>query len=154
MLEFLLSKIGLVLIFGIAGFAWWKGGPGERAGATAVIVAWIVALAVQGMTRDFNQMLMLTVVDGLLALAMLVIAVSYSSLWLGVAMVLQGAVLAVHSIALGGGLTLRQYYIDLNVASSAMLWAMLFATIASWRGRSKRASRRAEPTGRAMANPV
>lgn len=148
---FLLSKIGLLLIFAVAGFAWWKGGQGERTGAAAVVVAWIVALAVQSLTAGYGQMVALTAVDGLLALAMLFIAFSYSSLWLGVAMVLQGGVLAVHSIALGGGLSSRDYFIALNLTSTAMLWAMVFATVGSWINRSRTEAKDAPSPPAALA---
>lgn len=139
MLGFILSKIGLLLIFGVAGFAWWKGGPGDREGALAVVVAWIVTLGLQALTPPGFHLRVFLVIDALLALAMLAIAFRHSSLWLGVAMLLQGGVLAIHSLALGQSISARNYYVALNLASSAMLWAIVFATIGSWMNRNRRA---------------
>lgn len=138
MLGFILSKIGLLLIFAVAGFAWWKGGPGEREGALAVVLAWIITLGLQALTPPGFHLRVFLIVDGLLALAMLAIAFRHSSLWLGVAMLLQGGVLAIHSMALGQSISARNYYVALNLASSAMLWAIVFATIGSWINRSRR----------------
>ena len=151
MLGFILSKIGLVLIFAVAGFAWWKGGAGEREGALAVVVAWIVSLATQALSPVDNRLQMLAVVDGGLALAMLAIALRYTSVWLGIAMLLQGAVLAVHSLGLGKAINLREYYIALNLSSTAMLLAMVFATIGSWIKRSKRTAKVAPAPPSALA---
>ena len=152
MIGYILSKIGLLLIFAVAGFAWWKGGPGEREGAAAVIVAWIVVLAGEVLTPREFRFLMLTVVDGARAAALLMIAFRHSSLWLGIAMLLQGAVLAVHSLGLGKAISLREYYLALNLASTAMLWAIVFATIGSWINRSKRAAKEAPQPPAALAS--
>lgn len=145
MIGFILSKVGLLLILVVAGFAWWKGATAEREGALAVVIAWLITLALQALLPHNHQLRVIAAVDGLLALALLVVAFRHSSLWLGMAMVLQGGVLAVHSLALGEAISARQYYIALNLASSAMLWAIVFATIGSWMNRSRQAKASTPP---------
>lgn len=141
MLGLIISKIGLLTLVFTLILAWAKGAPGDRAGATAVAVGWIVALALQPLLPHDEQLLMLTFVDGALAAAMLVIAIRYSSLWLGIAMLLQGGVLALHSVALGGGISARNYFVALNISSFSMLFAIIAATVASWLHRRREATR-------------
>ena len=133
MSSILISQIGLLLLIGACLFAWLKGGPAERAGASLIGAAWIGSLAVQALTTSSTHEIYLLIFDFLLAFGLLGIAIRFASLWLGVAMLLQGIVLALHAESMSGwSLNLRQYIIALNLCSAGMLLAIVGATAAYW----------------------
>ena len=141
MSSILISQIGLLLLTGACLFAWLKGGPAERAGASLIGAAWVGSLAVQSLTPAASHEIYLLIFDFLLAFGLLAIAIRFASFWLGVAMVLQGLVLALHAESMSGwSLNLRQYIISLNLCSAGMLLAVVVATAAYWL-RSSRADR-------------
>lgn len=132
------AQIGLLTLVGTCLFAWAKGGSGERAGAAAVAVAWIGSLAVQALLPRGIHAIPLLLFDVALAAALLIIAIRYSSLWLGAAMLLQGFVLAVHAEALSDSDTRNMtYVVVLNLASYVMLLAIIASTAGAWIKRNK-----------------
>mgnify|MGYP000993846615 CR=1 FL=1 len=89
-----LLRIAIVLV---TAFAWFKGGPAERIGATVNLVG---SLAVMFLVRAMQQEqigLVLLGLDGALGLVFLALAVRYTSLWLGGAMLLQAAQFSLHA---------------------------------------------------------
>jgi hypothetical protein len=149
-----LSQIGLVLLIGACLFAWIKGGPAERVGAAMVAVAWIVGLALQAFIPKDMASAAPAVLDVALAIGLLVVAIRYSSMWLGVAMMLQSAILFLHAERLAGGIGPHNYYVGLNVTGAAMLTAIVMGAAANWRRqrRARRAARTMPPP--AMATPA
>ncbi len=128
-----ISQIGLILLACTCLFAWLKGGSAERAGASLIGGAWVASLCVQALTPGATHEIFLLIFDFLLAFGLLAMAIRYASLWLGVAMILQGVILALHSEALSGwSLNLRQYVIALNVCSIGMLAPIAWATAVQW----------------------
>jgi len=120
-------------------FAWFKGGIGERAGATAVAIAWIGSVATPALFPAGLQPVILLMLDVLLAAALLMIAIRYSSRWLGAAMLLQAFMLAIHAEQLGedGGMGRITYFIILNAASAAMLLTIIASTVGAWTKRAR-----------------
>jgi len=83
--------------------------------------------------------LVLLGLDGALGLVFLALAVRYTSLWLGGAMLLQAAQFSLHAYYL-----VLDRHVDLlfavvnNVVSWGVLLAILFGTLVTWRGLGKR----------------
>lgn len=88
---------GLVLT---GAFAWWKGGPPERLGTLMLAVSWIVADVARAFSAQMVPTITLLGTDFLTAACFLYIAIRYSSLWLGVAMILRATGFAVHAAQL------------------------------------------------------
>ncbi|WP_374343552.1 hypothetical protein [Phenylobacterium sp.] len=131
-----LLRIAIVLV---TAFAWFKGGPAERIGATVNLVG---SLAVMFLVRAMQQEqigLVLLGLDGALGLVFLALAVRYTSLWLGGAMLLQAAQFSLHAYYL-----VLERHVDLlfavvnNVVSWGVLLAILIGTLVTWRGLGKR----------------
>lgn len=80
------------------GFAWWAGGRPERLGTALFAVTWIGA----DMARSFMGSLVptdtLLISDFIISAGLLYIAIRYSSLWLGAAMILQSFGFAMHAM--------------------------------------------------------
>lgn len=118
----------------------WKGGVAERLGAGLMIAEWLVELGVDTVVRDELRAVAPTVVcDFVLACGLLVVALRFGKLWLGVAMILQGVVLAVHALALGYDAPGYNLYVTvLNVTTCLLLISLLTGALTSWRRRALR----------------
>ncbi len=138
MFNILISQIGLILLVGTCVFSWIKGGEAERLAAVAIAITWIVSMAAQTLIspQGLNREIALLIIDGLFAISLLVISVRYSSLWLGVAMMLQSGAIACHALILGQEISGRTYFICLNIAGASMLCAVVVATFVSIHARS------------------
>lgn len=80
--------------------------------------------------------------DFLLAAGLLLLAVRYSSLWVGVAMLLQSVSLCSHAFVFDGLGLGPQQRVELNNAISLlMLGCVVVATIMSWRAKTQALSR-------------
>lgn len=131
-------QIGLLSLVATSVFAWGKGGPGERAGSSAVAISWIASLATLALAPKPAHAVVLLLFDAALATALLVIAIRYTSLWLGVAMIVQAFVLALHSQHVGQDVIAGRTFVVLaNIASYAQLLAIVASTCASWLKRSR-----------------
>jgi predicted anti-sigma-YlaC factor YlaD len=151
-------QVGLCVLIAIVLFAWAKGGPGERVGATAVAVTWIGCLAALPFTpRDLWAFDFMTS-DVILATALLVAALLYPSFWLGAAMMLQAFVFAVHAFHLEDGIREeglhRAYVIVTNAVSYGVLFTLAASTLAGWLKRRKAAHAASHATVPAGARPA
>lgn len=136
----LILQFGLLALVGTCIFAWTAGGPGERAGSSAIAVAWIASLASAPLIPHDQHPIAFLIFDVALATALLVIAIRYASLWLGVAMMVQAFLLALHGEHLGeGGLPAYTFVVLSNTASAVQLLAIVAATIASILERGRKA---------------
>ena len=81
--------IGLATLFATTVFVAWKGGPPERIGTAMILFAWVGTIVAEALAHAMFSLTWLMVFDGLLAVGFLIIAVRYSSLWLGGAMICQ-----------------------------------------------------------------
>ncbi len=79
-----------LLLSGLSGcgFAFWKGGPAERAGAVIILANLLLLWAGGWFLASASTGVFGLVVDGLTAVALLVIVLRYASLWLGGVMLL------------------------------------------------------------------
>ncbi len=149
-------QIGLILLIAVVIFAWAKGGPGERVGSAVVAAAWIASLAVEMLAPRDARALSLLFFDFALATALLFVAIRYASVWLGVTMILQAFVLAVHALHQEDGLreagVRNAYILLLNLASSGVLIVIAVSTASAWMARRKAAASAAPPP--ALAHPV
>jgi hypothetical protein len=122
-----------VSIFLVAAFAWWKGGVAERtSGAANAVVAALYLVCQVFVSRDLIQVVLL-VIDCGLALTFLALAVRYASLFLGAAMILQGAQFSLHAYYMVIGKDMDRLYLEANnVISWLVLTAIVVATLVYW----------------------
>ena len=84
-------------------------------------------------------------IDFLLSFGLLILALRYGSLWVGVAMLAQGAQLGLHALFIAqGGHHRLNFAIGSNVSSGVLLVALLAGTLASWRRRQRASETTAE----------
>jgi hypothetical protein len=122
-------------------FAWFRGAAAERWGATWVLAMYVASDIAIGLTYPHVPQMILFSLDFLLAAGLLILAIRYSSLWLGTAMLLQSIALCAHAFRLAGeGLRALQWMILNNVISELMLVCIVIATAISWRARQKPAA--------------
>ncbi|WP_374573806.1 hypothetical protein [Phenylobacterium sp.] len=90
--------VGLwLLVFGVCGFALWKGGAPERLGAGLVLLVALGGALVNFLPSEGAQQVGHLAADGVLALGFLIFAVRYASLWLGGAMLFQAVQFSLHA---------------------------------------------------------
>jgi hypothetical protein len=127
------------LLLATCGFALWKGGPAERAGAFLILFFAVVWEFGRLLPPSFDAWIPTAqlVSDGLTALGLLVIAMRYASLWLGGALMFQAAQFSLHSFFL---VTSREidmlYHVINNLDLYAILACLTLGTVISWRERS------------------
>lgn len=131
-----LLRIAIVLV---TAFAWFKGGSAERIGATVNLVGTLVVLFLIRVMRQEQIGLVLLGLDGALGLVFLALAVRYTSLWLGAAMLLQAVQFSLHAyyLVLDRKVDLLFAVVN-NVVSWGVLLAILIGTLVAWRGLGKR----------------
>lgn len=125
--------------------SWFKGGPAERSGALLLFLTWIGsdlarrAIAHWGVGDPEQAKATLSLLgDSLLALGLLVLAIRYSSLWLGSVLLIQGGTMTLHSVFMDKASTTLVYIYLANLFSYGFLLMMLAGALASWRHRSVR----------------
>jgi hypothetical protein len=152
------QAVALILLAGTALFAALKGGPPERLGVGMIVAAWIGAIVAHELTRPASPVLAFLILDGLVTVGFLIVAVRYSSLWLGGAMICQAISFGAHAIRLSEAddLTRQSSYLYLavtNIVGFLVLFILIggtFATIA----RRRRADReKVEDRARIVKRP-
>lgn len=130
------------MIAGLLGFvvicvlAWVKGGPSERAAAAVLIASTLVNIAIHSLAPKGAQNFMLLALDALIAVSFLLLALRYTSVWLGGAMLLQAAQFSLHAYYLvTERVHDRGYAVVNNVISYALLACVLTGTLLAWRKR-------------------
>lgn len=118
-------------------YAWWKGGPAERAGASWMALLSVAITAFTGLTGGDYGGVPIMIADGLMATIFLVLAVRYASLWLATAMLLQGGAFSIHASALLGLLPdsrhdLWYFYAGMNLLNFLVLVAIAWGTTSFW----------------------
>lgn len=136
---FLIAFYGVIL--GVTLFAWARGSLAERAGAAAnLVAALLVPLAHAGLAADAVPLALLTI-DGLLAVAFLVLALRFASLWVGAALVFQAVQFGLHATYLVRHMAFDITYARVNNADSlGILLSLIAGVVAS---RPRRRARRA-----------
>ena len=83
--------------------------------------------------------------DGLLASALLLIAIRYGSVWQGVSMLIQATAFGTHAWALSTDDHVSNvYFAAINILSAALLLSILTPTLINWRRRRIAQRRQAE----------
>jgi hypothetical protein len=119
-------------------FALAKGSAAEKLGAAWVLVIDLASDAAIALSYPNPPQIVLFGLDFLLAAGLLALAIRYSSLWLGIAMLLQATALCAHALRLtGDGPNALTWMILNNVISELMLVCIVIATAISWRARHK-----------------
>ncbi len=131
-----LLRIAIVLV---TAFAWLRGGWPEKIGSLANLVATVLLLVLirtVGLSSIGSGLL---VIDGVLGLVFLGLAVRFTSLWLGAAMLLQAAQFSLHAYYLVVGREVDLLFAAVNnIVSWGVLLAILIGTLVTWRGLGKR----------------
>lgn len=94
------TLMGLAALLSTAAFAWWKGGPAERLGTLILCVSAIGGDVARAFSGQLAPTVTMFVSDMFLSLGFLYIAIRYSSLWLGAAMIFQGCAFSFHATQL------------------------------------------------------
>ena len=134
----LIPIVGWTLLIGTFVFAWLKGAPAERWGASLKVFTSATAFAIHAIFQVETISVALLVADGLLAVGFLALALRYASLWLGAAMLLQGVQFSLH----GYYLVMEHphdytYSLVNNINSFLVIGCIVAGTVVSWRRRTR-----------------
>lgn len=139
----------LLIIAATPIIAWRIGGAAERWGATLNSSAALAVIAAQIVTVTARPAVAFLAVDFSLATGFLVLALRYSNIWLGVAMLLQSAELTLNAVTLSAG---RQPSaldaLITNLISLAVVATILGGAWVNWRR-----ARRSPRSGAQAASP-
>lgn len=139
--ESLPTQIGWLVTLVVLALAWFKGDRPEQYGATLKVLTSAAALAAHHLLKQDTISGALLTVDGILAVGFLMLAIRYSSLWLGAAMLLQGGQFSLHAWYLVSGLQRDRFYaIANNLVTVGILVCILVGTLIAWRRRSRAAA--------------
>ena len=131
-----ISIFGWAMIGVSLTMSWWKGSWAERYGALLLLFSNVSSDVAMALAFPHTPQMLLFIIDFLLAVGLLALALRFSSLWLGLAMLLQSIALFAHAYVFGGdGLDELHWMIINNVISALMLGCIIVATMASWRAR-------------------
>jgi len=140
---------------GVCVFAWVKGRPAERYGATVFLASSLIIVGLEIWTGQSVPVVPEVLLDTAVAVAFLVLAIRYNNLWLGAAMIIKGVQLAINGSHLTelddvkfAGFDL--YAALLNLISLLILLIFFAATLASVRARR----RDGKVLARASASPM
>lgn len=148
----------LLLMLATTAFAGFKGGTPERLGAAMIVVAWVAMLVAEVIAQPATPVVTYLVLDGLVAIGFLVVAVRYSSLWLGGAMMCQAVAFGAHAMRLSDNTRIlwhgaNVYVLIMNVVGYLVLLILIGGTSATI-GRRRRADReKVEDRARIVKRP-
>lgn len=136
-LDFLLI-FGWTLILGVSLLAWRLGGRVERQVALLVVVM-SLAITLIGLIPDKAiQKPSYFLVDGLFGAGLMVMAMRYTTAWLGVAVLLQAAQFSLHAYYLVGGKMYDTFYAMVNnLVSLGVLVCLTAGCLLAWRKRRR-----------------
>lgn len=149
------SQLSFVALAVCCGLALCKGGPAERSGAVMILVTWLGSTVIQALAKAYILPIVFLTSDAVLAAGLLFLAIRFSSLWLGAAMLLQAIGLSLHAAYFAAEKadldhhTLWLYIAGKNLSSFAMLLVILLAGLVAWRKRSVRSAQ-----SRSMESPT
>jgi predicted ABC-type exoprotein transport system permease subunit len=134
MVHSLIGQLAFAVMLVVCGFALRFGSSAERYGAVAVCASWLGGMAVTLVFGRTMSPLALEYTflafDCLLAVGLLLLALKFTKVWLGVAMLLQSAELALHGAEMADfGLTFRTYMTFNNTVSWLLLLLLASATL-------------------------
>jgi hypothetical protein len=135
------AVIGWLLILAACFLAWRLGGKSERQGALLVLATSFIA-SFPGLIPDHDlQRLAYLAVDGVLAGGLLLLALRYARVWLGVAVLLQGVQFSLHAYYLVAGRRYDNAYGAVNnMVSLGVLCSLVTGAVLTWRARRRTAA--------------
>lgn len=126
----------LAVIFSVCIFAVVKGGPAERRAGLIFAIGTIGVELIHFVLPRAMQGGLLLAMDGFVAGGFLLLALRYTSVWLGVAMLLQGVQFSLHAYYfVVGGQRGYTYALINNIDSAGVLLCMLVGSVIAWRKR-------------------
>jgi hypothetical protein len=154
----LVSYVALLLMLATTVFAFWKGGPPERLGAATIVTVWIGTIAASLLTHSDASAISLLVSDAFAAVGFLVIAVRYSSLWLGGAMMCEAVSFVAHAMRLSDNARilwhgLNIFILIVNIASCLVLLIFVGGTFATIVRRRRADREKVEDRARIVKRP-
>jgi hypothetical protein len=135
--------VNLVLV-GILGLAFWKGGKAERYGAAVYGACWtaVELLIIPFDSHSAVYLYGVYIADFIIAVGFLLIALRFSNLWIAIAMIAQGFSAAAHAYRLDDSETMIFYQgipvwrVVINLTSFVVMAALLFGSLSSWWARA------------------
>jgi hypothetical protein len=152
------TEVGLLALFATGAFAWWKGGAPERFGALVFGVGTVGADIWRAASGQHVPVIPMFAADLMMSLGFLYIAIRYSSLWLGAAMMLQSGSFALHAAGLSDPSRPRWhgmiiYLLANNVLSYLTLAALAGGTVATILKRRAAVRLKAEAEAKRASRP-
>ncbi|MDR3514156.1 MAG: hypothetical protein P4L73_21175 [Caulobacteraceae bacterium] len=150
------TLLGLASLAATGAFAWWKGGRPERLGTLVLAGTWLGADLVRGLSGEMVPIITLLASDALTSAAFLYIAIRYSSLWLGAAMIFRAIGFALHAAQLSDSEAPRWhgwiiYLLINNILSYLVLLSLAGGTVATILQRRRIAREKADAGARTTA---
>jgi hypothetical protein len=150
------TQISLIALVGTCLFAWTKGGKAERLGTLMMFVSWIGTDVLRALDGHLMPTALMFGSDGLLSLGFLFIAVRYSSLWLGLAMLFESFIFGLHAIQLGDVDAPRWHGMIVYLLLNNILNYLVLATLVGGAGATalkRRQDRKAKKLAAERARP-
>ena len=137
----LLPLLGWITTLAVALLAWLRGGLPERYGSLLFVGAGLAVFISHVLLPASAEGLFLLAIDALMAVGFLALAIRYSSLWIGAAMLLQAGQFSLHAWYLVNALQRDRFYaVANNLVTVGILACILVGTLISWRRRAKAAT--------------
>ncbi|QUD86616.1 hypothetical protein [Phenylobacterium montanum] len=146
------TQFGLGLLTLTCAYAWWKGGRAEKLGMMVVAGCWIGSDLLRAISGELIPTVILFGADAAFSIGLLIIAIRYASVWVGMAMLLESMLFALHGIQLDDADAPRWrgmvvYLLLNNMISYSVLLIFAGGTTANiLKLRALRKPRPAEPT--------
>jgi len=133
----LVSVVLVLLVLAGCIFAFWKGGPAERAGAGVIFANLALLWIADRISAQISSGAFGLAVDGLTALALLVLVLRYASLWLGGVMLLFALEFGLHAFYFVTERPFDLLHVIVNNADTIGVTICLVAgTAVAWRRRA------------------
>lgn len=137
-----LVLFGWLLILGVCLLAWRLGGEAERRGAALWLVMSLVIALVAIFPDKMVQKSYYLLIDGLFGAGLLVLALRYTTAWLGIAVLLQAVQFSLHAYYLVAGKLYDNLYARVNnLVSLGVLLCLVTGTLLAWRKRRRAVAR-------------
>jgi len=132
--------LGMAATALVCALAWMRGSSAERWGCIIVVVGSVVSLLIQlFLPRELRSVVTL-LCEGLYGLSFLILALRYTSPWLGGAMLLQAIQFSLHAYYIVGERRHDETYSLVNNLNSAgVLICILLGIATAWRRRTRAA---------------
>lgn len=134
----LVALIGWLLILAACLLAWRLGGKPERQGAILVLGTSFLTSFPRLIPDHELQRLAFLGLDGIVAVGLLLLALRYARVWLGVAVLLQGVQFSLHAYYLVARIRYDNIYALVNnLVSLGVLSGLATGSVLAWRARRR-----------------